>query len=607
MSAGSFPGYFRPVWSGAFFCIAMLVLLAGCGRSTVAPAGNRGETVLRQDTQRIRGFDPVRAGDVASALAISRIYEPLLQYSYLDRPYRLEPLLAAEMPTVSDDGRIWTFRVREGIYFQDDPCFTATGGKGREVVAEDFVYAIKRLVDQKNQPAGYWTIRGRLLGMDAFRDHSGESVPTDYEADVPGLQALDRYTLQITLVKPYPQLLWVMAMHYTAAVPREAVEFYGRDFSRNPVGSGPYILREWTPNYRLDYVRNPKWQETGRMERYPSHGTPEDEAAGLLTDAGKPLPFVDRIVDYVVLDPATRWLMFMTGQLDASDVSRDNWDAVLDSQRRLNPDLAARGLAMASGPTLRLGYFAFNMEDPLLGNNLPLRQAMTCAFDTEAWIALYNGRITRPTGPIPEGLAGYDPALNPYPFDLVRAQRLMTEAGYPEGRDPATGRRLRITLELGRADDAELRQSAELFAFFMSRIGIQIDISYNNAPAFFEKLERRQAPMFFLSWIGDYPDAQNFLQLFYGPNASPGSNRCNYRNPAFDALYERIKVMEDSDERTRIYQQMATMIAADCPWIFAYQYVNVGLRHASYHNYKMHAFPNGMEKYYRIIGAQKGL
>lgn len=528
----------------------------------------------------------MRAGDVSSALAVARIYEPLLQYSYLDRPYAVEPLLAAAMPEVSDDGLVYTFRIREGIHYQDDPCFIATGGKGREVVADDFVYAVKRLADRKNQSVGFWTLSKRIEGLDAFRDASAGSGPTLYETDIEGIRALDRTTLQFKLTKPFPQLLWILAMHYVVATPREAVEYYGADFSRHPVGTGPYILTSWEQNYRLEYVRNPKWAETGRVDYFP--GTEQK------------LPFIDRIVDYVVMDPATRWLMFMTGQLDVSDVSRDNWEAILDERLQLNPALAEQGIQISSGPSLRLGYFAFNMEDPVLGPNKALRHAMTCAFDTEAWIQLYNGRITRPTGPVPEGLAGHDPEYNPFPFDLERARRLMVEAGYPEGRDPATGRRLQITLELGSADNAELRQSAELFAFFMSRIGLQINLSYNNGPAFFEKLERKQAPLFFLSWLADYPDAENFLQLFYGPNASPGPNRCNYRNPAFDALYEIVKVMPDSEERTELYRRMSRMIVDDAPWIFAYQYINVNLRQPRFHNYVMHAFPYGMEKYYRM-------
>lgn len=544
------------------------------------------ETTLRLDTSRIRGFDPVRAGDVASAMAIARIYETLLQYSYLDRPYRLEPLLAAAMPDISADGLTYTFTIRNGIYFHDDPCFVQSGGRGRELVAADLVYAVQRLADRKNQSVGFWTLSGRIEGLDDFRERSAAPGPVDYDAEIAGIRAIDRYTLQFKLTRPYPQLLWILAMPYVVATPREAVEFYGDDFTRHPVGTGPYVLKDWKTNYRLEYVRNPSWSGDQRVEYFP--GTQDR------------LPLTDRIVEYVVLDPATRWLMFMRGQLDVSDVSRDNWEAILDENRALNPALADQGIQISIGPSLRLGYFAFNMEDPLLGPNKALRQAMTCAFDTAAWIRLYNGRVTRPAGPIPDGLAGYDPDYNPFPYNLDRAKQFMIEAGYPEGRDPSTGRRLNITLELGSADNAELRQSAEMFVFFMSRIGIQINLSYNNGPALFEKLERRQAPMFFLSWVGDYPDAENFLQLFYGPNASPGPNRCNYRRSEFDALYDRVAIMADSDERTALYRAMSRIVVDDCPWIFAFQYINVGLRQPRFRNYTMHAFPYGMDKYYRL-------
>lgn len=584
-----------PVCIGIFLSL----ILPACSPQ-ISESATDNETVLYQDTLRIRGFDPVKAGDQPSALAIARIFEPLLQYAYLERPYKVEPLLAATMPEVSADGLTYTFRIRPGIYFQDDACFTNTGGKGREVTAEDFVYSVKRLADRKNQSVGYWTLSGRIVGLDDFREASASATPTDYDQEIPGIRALDRYTLQMTLTEPYPQLPWILTMPYVTAFSREAVDYYGTDIGQHPVGTGPYILDSWQHNYRLEYVRNPTWQETGRRDEFPTSGTEQFRRDGLLADAGKTLPLTDRIVDYVVMDPATRWLMFMKHQLDASDVARDNWDAVLDDQLNLNDELNEQGITVATGPSLRVGYFAFNMEDPVLGTNLALRQAMSSAFNTEAWIKLYNGRITRPSSPIPDGLAGYDPTLNPFPFDLERARALMVEAGYPEGRDPATGRRLNITLELGRADDTELRQSAEMFVHFMSEIGIQINLSYNNGPAFYDKLERRQAPMFFLSWIGDYPDAENFLQLFYGPNSSPGPNRCNYRNAEFDALYDRIRVMPDSDERTELYKKMAELVVEDCPWIFAYQYLNVGLRHPWYKNYAMHAFPYGMEKYYRI-------
>jgi ABC-type oligopeptide transport system substrate-binding subunit len=293
--------------AAVFLCL----LVASCGRQELDTLRFSDEQVLYGQTDRIQGFDPAKSGDVASSMVISRMYEGLLQYAYLDRPYRVEPLLAAEMPHVSEDGLTYTFKIREGIFFQDDSCFPQ--GKGRELTAEDFVYSIKRVADLKNASSGYWAFNGRIVGLDAFREASAGTEPTDYDAEVTGLRALDSTTLQIELAEPYPQLLWVLAMHYSFAVPREAVEYYGSDFVNHPVGTGPHILHKWARNYRIEFVRNPKWEETGRVELYPSEGSEEDRAAGMLDDAGTQLPFLDRIVQYVVDDAATQWMMFLSG------------------------------------------------------------------------------------------------------------------------------------------------------------------------------------------------------------------------------------------------------------------------------------------------------
>ena len=585
----------------SFFFILLLILLAlgvsGCGARLEESAGLRDET-LYLTSLRIRGFDPAKVGDVSSAQAIQRIYEGLLQIAYLDRPYRLEPLLAEAMPEKSADGLRYTFRLRRGIHFQDDPCFP--GGSGRELTAEDVVYSLKRIADRKVGSSGWWAFEGRIAGLDAFRAASAGEGPTDYAAPVEGLRAPDRYTVEIALTRPYPQFLWVLALHYGSVVPREAVEFYGERLSSHPVGTGPYRLAEWRRNYRMIFERNPKWAETGRVDAYPTTGEAEDAARGLLTDAGKPLPFIDRIVSYVVADPATQWMMFLRGQLDESDIARDNWSIVVDEQGELLPDLRARGIRLSITPQLRITYVGFNMDDPVVGTNTLLRQAITCAFNSEEWIKLNNGRVRRALGPIPSALPGYEPDHMPFPFDLERARRLLAEAGYPEGRDPATGRRLELTLELGRADDQELRQSAELLTAFLARIGIVLRLNFNNGPAFYDKLERRQAQLFYLSWIGDYPDAENFLQCFFGPNASPGSNRANYRNAEFDRLFEMARVLEDSPERTELYRRMARIVIADCPWLFMSEPMIYTLHHDRVANRKPHLFSYGMEKYYRL-------
>ena len=540
------------------------------------------------------------AGDVASALAISRIYEGLLQYSYLKRPYAVEPCLAAALPQVSPDALTYTFSIRRGIYFQDDPCFTATQGRGRELTAADFVYSIKRVADLKTGSTGFWAFNDRIVGLDEFRAASAADKPTDYSCPVEGLSALDDWTFQIRLKRPYPQLLWIMTMHYTFAVPCEAVDFYGADFVNHPVGTGPYVLKSWKKNYRLEYTRNPKWAQTGRIERYPAEGSPGDVAQGLLMDAGQPLPLIDRVVQYVIGDTSTLWFMFLRGQFEMSGISRDNWNAVISAEKDLNRDLAAKGISMFATPVMETFYIGFNLDDAIVGPNKRLRQALTCAFNTETYIRFYNDRVIRAKGPIPPGIAGFEDQSTPYPFDLTRARSLLAEAGYPDGQDPITGRRLKLTIDLGNANDPEVRAAVELFAGFMRRIGVLIVPVYNNWPAFLARIERRQAQLFRLGWVADYPDAENFLQLFYGPNSSPGPNHSNYRNKDFDALYEKVRVLPESPERTVLYRQMAAIVVEDCPWIFEQHPLSYALTHAWLKNYKPHDFPYGMGKYYAI-------
>jgi ABC-type transport system substrate-binding protein len=256
-----------------------------------------------------------------------------------------------------------------------------------------------------------------------------------------------------------------------------------------------------------------------------------------------------------------------------------------------------------------VAYTAFNMEDPVVGasadpdqhrRNRALRQALASAFNYEEWIKFHNNRLRLPTGPIPPDVSGYVERDVPYPFDLDRARALLEEAGYPGGRDPATGRRLQLTMEIGAADSPDVRQAVELFAQFMDRIGVVIQPSYNHWPAFLEKLSRGQAQLFQLGWVADYPDAENFLQLFYGPNRSPGPNHTKYANPEFDVLYEQLRQMLDSPERTELAQRMADIVIEDSPWMFTGIPISYGLFQSWLLNFKRHDFPYGMSKYYRI-------
>ena len=578
---------FSFLFSLAFVALPLL-LSPACNR---APAPDSAPDTLRLTTSRIAGFDPAKAADEATILAVGKLYEGLYQYDYWTRPYRVVPLLADGMPDVTPDGLQWTLRLRPGIRFADDPCFAATSGRGRPVTAADFVYSLLRIADVKVGSSGYWLFRGRIEGLDDFRAASQTDAPTDYDAPVAGLRALDDRTIQLRLTAPYPQLLWALAMPYTFIVPREAVETYGPDFPLHPVGTGPYILASARPNYRYEYRANPAWTDpdTPRTDTVPADApTP---------DAGRPLPLVPRIVASVVGDPSTAWLLFLTGDLDRTSVTLDQWDSIIAPDQTLRPEIASRGIALSRTPTLGVSYIAFNMDDPVLGPNRKLRQALACAFDLPAWLRFQNGRMAPADGPVPPGVAGAAETPNPCSYDLGRAKRLLAEAGYPGGRDPATGRRLVLTLDIGSADNPEEHQGAELIASFFDKIGIQLHLSFNNWPTFLKKIQNRQCQLFKLIWLGDYPDAQNFLQLFHTPNASPGPNRANYTNPAFDALYEQMTATPDGPSRNALCRSATDILREDCPWIFIAYPNKYSLRHTRLRNDLPTDFPWGTEKY----------
>ena len=564
------------------------LLLAALAASPLAADA---QTTLRRTVDRMPSFDPVQSESVGAMRCVTLVYETLLEYDYLARPYRLRGGLAEGLPEISADGRTLTFRLRRGVRFGPDACLgadPATGGPGtREVVAADVVYSLKRLADAKLGSPGYWTIEGKIEGVEAFYEASKDQAPTDYSREIAGLRALDEHTVEMRLAAPSPDFLWVLAMPYTAIVPREAVEHYGADFESVEVGTGPYRLVTWRRNYRYAF------------ERRPGRDIARD-ATPLLPDARDALP-IERIVYLVMEDPSTRWLSFLSGGLDvAGDISRDNWDAVIGPDGELTEDMKRRDIRRLSKPSLDTYYIGFNLDDPVLGGNLKLRQALSCASDPRQWETLNAGRVVGSSGPVPPGIAGRLETPSPFAFNPEKAKALLAEAGYPDGIDPATGRRLTLVLDLGRTDQ-EIRETAELFASFMDRIGVVVKLQYNNWPSFLKKIARREAQMFLIGWMADYPSALNFMQLFVGRNASPGPNRSNYANPDYDALYDKADTTLDDNARLALIAQMQERIREACPWIFLYHRKDNLLLLPHVRNVVLHDFPYGVEKHWRMI------
>ena len=581
---------------GLIFPLLWAVLLGSCGESSQGEADKTKMVRYMALGARVRGMDPMDIGDTTSSGLASQIFECLYQYHYLKRPYELIPCLAADFPEVSDDGLTYTFRLRQDVFFADDPCFTATEGRGRQLLANDLIYAWKRIADVKNISKNWWVFEGRIVGLDEFRKYTRQLGPgeePDYDRAIEGLQTPNDLTLVVKLTKPWPQILYLLAHLPTAPVAREAVEYYGKTLHNHPVGTGPYKLKEWKRGSRIVMVRNPGF----RKELYPTEGAAGDREAGLLQDAGQSLPFVDEARWQLIIEDHPRWLTFMRGRLDASGIPKDFYSQAIDPGRKLNPQMRAKGIILKKFRDPSTYWYGFNMEDPVVGKNKPLRQAMSMAINRPEYIDIFtNNRAEVAGGPIPPLFREYDPeAVNPNcQFNPARAKELLEQAKQING-----GELPKITISMP-GTDTFFRQVGEYLTRSMAQVGLEVEIDYLNWPSFQNQVKTKSIQVFSMGWVADYPDPENFMQLFYSKNISPGPNNFNYRNPEFDVLYEQAAAMPDSSERVQLYRQMEEIVREDCPAIFLVHGVAFVLHYDWLENYKPHVFGYGLLKYQKV-------
>lgn len=602
------------------------LVLAGCGNNPY-PRGQTAEAVLyRSMTDNPRTLDPSVSYTVSEARIIDVIYPSYFRYHYLKRdPYVLELMLGAEEPIrepyalmVTEDGRQvkktverWSFRIRQGLRFQDDPCFP--GGKGREIIAADFLYAFRRMADPKVPCPVRSFVDDKILGFGEYVAHNQELAEkgqdADYHAEVPGLRLDpdDPYRFEILFSQPYPQLRYLMAMHFTTPIAHEAAEHYGKELARHPVGSGAYVMSEYLPKQRIVLTVNPNRPE----ERYPSEGAVGDEEAGLLADAGKRLPLADRIVFTFNKESVTGWNLFLQGYMDAWGVGRDNYRQVMSQQGQLSEEMVEKGVSLhrAADPNIR--YFAFNMKDAVVGGQTQrarkLRQAISTALDSQEFIDLFlqgNGRPAQWI--IPPGLFGYDPEFkNPYSQHSVeRAKQLLAEAGYPDGIDPATGDRLVIYND-NTAISAAGRQFVGVLKKQIERIGIKLESRSWRPIVWQDRIDKGQFQFASYGWLADYPDPENFVFLLYGQNRRPGPNAAAYDNPEYNRLFEQMRSMDDSPERLAIIHRMRKLSVEDCPWVYLYHGEGLFITYDWLTNVKPHPVANDTTKYFGIRGEER--
>ena len=577
--------------------VTVLAGIGGCDGSEGVDEPN--EMVLRHALYaKIAGLDPANISDIYSRVVASQIFETLYDYHFLKRPYELVPLLAEGMPEVSEDGFVYTVRIKKGVYFQDDACFAK--GRGRELTAGDFVYSFKRVANIKTLSPNWARLDERIVGLDEFREYTKSCAgaeDVDYSREVAGLSVCggDDHTLVIKLTEPWPQVVYsALADTAYAPVAKEAADYYGQDIISHPVGTGAFRLREWRRGSFIELVRNARF----RGQVYPSEGESSDAEAGYLADAGKAIPFADRVVWTIVEEYQPAWLMFLQGKIGAGVIPKDSFDEVVTGGGELTSAMKRRNIHLETFSDPSTYWLGFNMADEVVGANKPLRRAISLAIDRERFIELFfNNRHLVAHGVIPPMIACYNRDVKEKRYsryDPEKAKELLVEARGIAGGDLPM---LRIAMP---GAGTWFRQYGQFLKRSLAAVGLEVEVQYMDRPTFQEKLRSGGAAMFASGASASAPDALEFLSLFYGRGESGRANAFNYSNEEFDRLYEKARVMPECSERRRLYQEMELVVLEDCPAAFLNHRVAYVLHHDWYRNYKPHAFAYGLSKYRRI-------
>jgi ABC-type transport system substrate-binding protein len=514
------------------------------------------------------GFDPVKVTDNYSDEVIEAVFDRLLAYDYLARPVKLMPRAAEALPEIDDNAKTYVFRLRKGIYFQKDAAFK---GQKRELTADDVAYSIKRLMDPVNRSPWRFLVDGKIVGLDDLAKRATGGKRFDYDAKVPGLEVVDRYTLRIRLNATDYNFPYYMAMPAMSIVAREVIEAYAEDTNAHPVGSGPYMLTQWVRKAKMVLDANPDYREV--YWNFTGGDDPRDQAA-VKAMKGKRIPQIGRIEISVISEEQSRWLAFQRGQIDYIE-RFGSFAPIAIPNNKLAPDLAKRGVQWDRSTEVETTYYFFNMQDPVVGGmskeKIALRRAMILSYDTQKEIqVIRKGQAVEDEGVAPPGVVGYDPkyrSINKYDPDL--ANKLLDRFGYKKGpdgyRNDPSGKP--FTIVLTSEPQAISREYDELWKKSLDAIGLRFDTQKSPFSDNIKAAEACQLAFWGSAWHADYPDAENFMQLLYGPNTHQSNHGC-YQSKSFDAMYEKIRTMPDSPERTRILADMTRQVEVDGAWKF---------------------------------------
>lgn len=593
---------------GSALCRALgfgLLLLLGACTNSPYPEADSGKKVLYLPYfEAPRKLDPQVTYSTVDHAIVGRIYDTLLEYHYLERPYRVIPgmLESVPEPEPQADGKVrYALRLRDGLSYAVDECFAVRGSSAevraarkRPVRAADILFALERIADPKvaSDVGGAFAV---VEGFDEFRSRLVERrkqeaaferlpVSQQYAAvgGISGVAVLGERDVTITLREVYPQFRYWMAMNFLSPVASEAVEHYdgqgGRDdFAEHPVGTGPYRIVSYEKHARIVLEKNPDWYGVTHPEqKAPGATFPASDDPALSRRAGQPLPLVERVELRMEKERIPSFGKFLQGYYDMSAVAKESFDKVV-LQDRISPEMQARGVSLKKTVAPGVYYIGFNMDDPVIGRAggeraRAIRQALSLATDVQEFLRLFmNGRGVLAQQPLPPGLFGFDEAYrNPYRQpSLEKARALLASAGLSGGVDPKTGRPLVLTFDVPDTAPEELLR----FRFWVDqwrRLGIDVKLEATTYNAFQEKVRKGSYQIFQWGWIADYPDPENFMFLLTTPMArsvSQGPNTANFKDAEYDRLFSEMRTRDDDAERARIIGEMRTILERERPWI----------------------------------------
>jgi len=604
----------RPLFRSALLALAACGLLAAGAASAQPAAAPAGATKTLRYAFPIAesSFDPAQITDLYSRTVAAGIFDAPLEFEFLARPARLRPNTAAAMPEVSPDFRTFTFRIRPGIHFADDPAFK---GNRRELTAADYVYSLKRHYDPRWKSGNLYILENaKILGLSELRKKLiAEKKPFDYDVEVEGLRTLDRYTFQIRLAEPNPRFLYNFTDgSFTGALAREVVEYYGDKVGEHPVGTGPFRLAQWKRSSRMVLERNPNYREV-LYDENPPEGDARLQAIAR-EFKGRRLPLIDRVQISVIEESQPRWLSFLNEEQDVAETVPAEFSTVAFPNNQLAPNLAKRGIGMVRYPRADVAVSYFGMEHPVVGGYEPhkvaLRRAIALAVDIDREIRLVRrGQAIPAQSPIGPETWGYDPSFRSEmsSYSVARAKALLDMHGWVDRngdgwRDQPDGQPL--VLEYATSPDQQSRQLTELWKKNMDAIGIRIEFKVAKWPENLKASRAGKLMMWGVGWSAGAPDGDTFLALGYGPNKGQ-ANHARFDLPAFNRLYEQQRLLPDGPERAAAMAEAKKLMIAYMPYKIHVHRISTDLAHPWVRGYHRNIFVREFWKYVDIdVAAQ---